>query len=113
MKGRLPILLMSLLALALALSLVATLAPDAGAQNSGTAPDGPATWMRYNIPAAPDLQVGCCPNGFLGVTLKNCCIRVTPGSQPGPDAVIGSESAASSNPYSSFSRWFCMGFITP
>jgi hypothetical protein len=110
MKNRLARSMMVLATIAMVVSLVAALTPDASAQDSGTAPVGPAKWMRHNIPAAPDLQAACCPN-IIGVTLRNCCIRVSPGPIiPGPDAVIGSESAAPSTTFSSFSRWFCIGF---
>jgi hypothetical protein len=95
MKGRLPILLMSLLAL----SLVATLAPDAGAQNSGpAAKDVEAT--TYAVPVTVD---------GIGI-LKFCCICVSPSPYPTSDSVIGSEQPASSTPYSSPSRWFCMDY---
>ena len=97
MKGRLSILLMSLLALALSLSLVATLAPDAGAQNSGHATKD----VEINTHAVP----------VYGMS-KICCICVSPGPIPSPDAdaVIGSEQPTSSTPYSSPSRWFCMEY---
>jgi len=109
MKGRLPILLMSLLALALALSLVAMLAPDAGAQDGVTAPDGPAKWMRHNVPAAPDLEGACCPNGFNGFTPKTCCITVLSGGT----TVLTETNAASVMPAEGVSRWFCMGYRNP
>jgi hypothetical protein len=117
MKGRLPVLLMSLVALALVLGLVATLAPGAGAQDSEPSPDGPAMWMRYNIPAPQDLQATCCtnaiPNGFL--TQKSCCITIVPG---GPITTAAPISATGVNPASAAAtkpvwenRWFCSGEI--
>jgi hypothetical protein len=108
MRRRLFSVLMVFVALSLVLSLVAMLAPDAGAQDSGTAPDGPAKWMRYNVPAAPDLQAAGFTNVPIGFTSKTCCIIVLLGPIPTSDLVIGSESPTSSNPYSSPSRWFCM-----
>jgi len=99
---------MVLATIAIAVSLVAALTPDASAQGSGTAPDGPAKWMRHNIPAAKDVEATTYAIPVDGMS-KTCCITVLPGSIPSPDTEIGSESATSSTPYSSPSRWFCMG----
>jgi len=109
MKGRFTILLMSLLALALVLSLVAMLAPGAGAQDGGTAPDGPAKWMRHNVPAAQGSEAAAAANAY-SISLKVCCICISPGPIPTSDSVLGSETPTSSTPYSSPSRWFCTDY---
>jgi hypothetical protein len=110
MNGRLPALVMVFAALAMVISLVVALTPDASAQDSVTAPDVTAMWMRHNTPASQDLQAICCTNQLIGLVSKTCCITIVPGyPQPGPDAVIGSEPAAGFMPSGEVSRWFCAG----
>jgi hypothetical protein len=107
MRGRLPIIFMALVALALVLSLVATLAPGAIAQDSGAAPDGAARWMRYNMPAAQDLGAATYTNGFLAQP-KNCCITIQSGCTPMPSSGVNAAPAAAttSMPLGQ-PRWFC------
>ena len=78
MRGRLPVLLMALVALALVLSLVATLAPGAIAQDSGAAPDGAAKWGRYRMPAAQDVEASITSGTVDGVP-RNCAITLEGG----------------------------------
>jgi len=104
--------LILLVAIAITLSLVVALAPDAGAQGSVAAPDSSTDWTRYNIPASQDLEAACCgkakANGF---TNKRCCITIVPSCPPpGPDTVIGSE-PATVKPSGGDTRWFCGGFL--
>jgi hypothetical protein len=108
MRNRLAKSVMVLATIAMVVSMVAALTPDASAQDSLTAPDGLSKWMRYNMPAAKDLEATTYAIPVDGMS-KTCCITVLPGSIPSPDTEIGSASAASSTPYSSPSRWFCMG----
>jgi hypothetical protein len=75
MRRRWPVLLLALVALALVLSLVLTLAPNASAQDSGAAPDGAAKWMRYRMPAAQDIEAAAA-SGIVDGVVKNCCITV-------------------------------------
>jgi len=107
MKGRFTVLLMSLVALALVLSLVAMLAPDAGAQDGVTAPDGPAKWMRHNVPAAQGSEAATNAN-FISQQ-KTCCITVLSGGT----TVLTETNAASVMPAEGVSRWFCMGYRNP
>ena len=97
MKNRLSRGIMLLAAMAIMISLVIALAPDASAQNSG--------------PAAKDVETNTHAVPVIGSS-KICCICVSPGPIPSPDAdaVIGSEQPTSSTPYSSPSRWFCMEY---
>ena len=123
MRGRLPVMLMALVALALVLSLVAALAPGVSAQDSGAAPEGAAKWMRYAMPSAQELEAASSvykPNGFQP---KNCCITV----QSGCTAITTTMPASGSNdivgtsfgpaPYQERPRWFCTesnnGFYLP
>lgn len=107
MKGRFTVLLMSLVALALVLSLVAMLAPDAGAQDGVTAPDGPAKWMRHNVPAAQGSEAATNAN-FISQQ-KTCCITVLSGGT----TVLTETNAASVMPAEGVSRWFCMDYRNP
>ena len=110
MRGRLPIILMALVALALVLSLAATLAPVAGAQDSGAAPSDTARWMRYVMPTAQQLEAAAAAlNGFIPI--KDCAIKTMHECQPIPTtgtSVSGASAAATStsmpmeNP-----RWWC------
>ena len=102
MRGRLPVILMALVALALVLSLVATLAPNASAQDSGTAPDGTAEWGRYRMPAAQDVEAAV-TSGFAGGQPKNCCITV----QFGCYSVASTQSAATTSMPLERPRWYC------
>ena len=113
MNGRLPTLVMVFVALAIVISLVVALAPDAGAQDSVTAPDVPATWMRHNIPAAQDLQTTCCANAIpdgVGFKFETPCAITTGGCPPQPPSPpfgIGSEQAGI--PFTGQGRWICSG----
>ena len=93
MKNRLSRGIMLLAAMAIMISLVIALAPDASAQNSG--------------PAAKDVETNTHAAPAIGSS-KVCCITIMPGATISTTE-IGSESAESSTPYSSPSRWFCMG----
>jgi len=107
MRRRLFSVLMVFVALSLVLSLVAMLAPDAGAQDGGTAPDGPAKWMRYNIPAAQGSEAVTNAN-FISQQ-KTCCITVLSGGT----TVLTETNAASVMPAEGVSRWFCMDYRNP
>jgi len=78
--------LMALVALALVLSLVSALAPDASAQDSGAAPDGAAKWGRYRMPSAQDMEAAANAN-FVGVK-RDCCIMVKCGGFPNGAVII-------------------------
>ena len=108
MRGRLPIMLMALVALALLLSLVATLAPDASAQDSGAAPDGAAKWMRYRMPAAQDL--GAAADANFVDTKRECCITV---EQSYPNGAIIILNPSQQNHYMERPRWYCLDSYTP
>jgi len=104
--------LMTLVALALVLSLVAALAPGASAQDSGAAPEGAARWMRYNIPSAQEMEAAVNANQLNGINMpKNCCITVEHGchmittSVDNPEPVSATKTAM---PYQERPRWFCM-----
>jgi len=102
MKGRSLILLMSIMSLALVLGLVVTLAPDAGAQDSVAAPDGPAKWMRHNIPAANDVEAITRVASSSG-TPKTCCIWIC-----GEGALVQTGAAGEiAYPQIKENRWFC------
>jgi hypothetical protein len=96
MKNRLSRGVMLLAAIAIMISLAVALAPDASAQNSR--------------PSAKDVETNTHAQPVYGMQ-KTCCITILPGAIPSPDTELNSESAASSTPYSSPSRWFCMGYI--
>jgi len=107
MNGRLPTLVMVFVALAIVISLVVALAPDASAQDSMTAPDSSADWTHYNVPASQDLQTTCCGNAnFIGQRRR--CITIM---YDGTGALIGPESAGFPQPYPQVEggRWFCGG----
>lgn len=113
MKSRLSRIVIVFVALALVLGLAATLASDAGAQDSGAAPDDPAKWTQYDVPAPQDLQTTCCAdtvtNGFF--TSKRCCITVIPVfPTPVPDlepfAVTKTSIAVGI-----LNRWICSGYV--
>ena len=78
MSGRLPVLLMALVALALVLSLVMTLASGAVAQDSGAAPDGADKWGRYMMPSAQDIDATITSGTVDGVP-RNCAITLEGG----------------------------------
>jgi hypothetical protein len=101
MRGRLPVMLMALVALALVLSLVAALAPGAIAQDSGAAPDA-AKWGRYRMPSAQDIEAAV-TSGFVVGAVRNCCILV----QSGCATVASTQSAATTSMPSEKPRWFC------
>ena len=105
MRGRLPVLLMALVALALVLSLVATLAPDASAQDSGAAPDGAAKWMRYRMPAAQDIEAAI-TSGIVDGVPKNCCIT----TQFACVTVTSTQSATATSMPLALPRWWCPMF---
>ena len=111
MRGRLPIMLMALVALALVLSLVATLAPGAIAQDSGAAPSDPSNWARYRIPTTEEMEAATNAN-FVGVQ-RDCCITVNQGCIPIPTAVPTSgtnpEPVSATGTCPSRPRWFCVG----
>jgi hypothetical protein len=96
--------LMALVALALVLSLVATLAPDASAQDSGAAPDGPAKWMRYRMPAAQDMESAADAN-FVDIK-RNCCITVQSDGHPNGGTI--DVSSAQQNHCLESPRWYCV-----
>jgi hypothetical protein len=102
MRGRLPVLLMALVALALVLSLVATLAPDASAQDSGAAPDGAAKWMRYRMPSAQDIEAAV-TSGVVDGVPKNCCIT----TQFACFTVASTQSATTAAMPLESPRWYC------
>jgi hypothetical protein len=97
--------LMALVALALVLSLVLTLAPDASAQDSGAAPDGPAKWMRYRMPATQNLEAAANAN-FIDIE-RNCCITVESDGHPNGEVIIVNFSAAQQNHCMESPRWYC------
>jgi len=102
---------MVLAAIATVIGLIAALPPDASAQDSGTAPDGPAKWMRPSIPAAQGLEAAANAN-FISQQ-KTCCICVSPGPIPSPDAdaVIGGTASTTVTTIDGGpSRWFCMDY---
>jgi hypothetical protein len=109
MKGGLPTLVMVFLALALGLGLVVTLAPDAGAQDSVTAPAGLSKWMRYDAPPTQSLEA--VTSAKIVSQRRTCCIMIEPGPQPGPDFAPGSASAAFTPAIfdGEAPRWFCWG----
>ena len=107
MSGRLPVLRMALVALALVLSLVAALAPGAIAQDSGATTDDPARWMRYNMPTAQQLEAAAAAiaNGFQP---KDCAITTTHGCQPIPTTVFSPSSVSATTTYMPMDpRWYC------
>ena len=101
--------LMALVALALVLSLAATQAPVAGAQDSGATPSDTSNWARYRMPTAQQLEAAAAAvNGFAP---KDCCITVQYGCGPQPTngtnpPVTPAEAAATCMPRP---RWFCTG----
>jgi hypothetical protein len=112
MRGRLPIMLMALVALALALSLAAALAPGAIAQDSGAAPDGAAKWMRYKMPAAQEW--GTVAHANFVTQPKNCCITIQHGCQPPittavPTSGTNPEPVSATGTCPARPRWFCVG----
>lgn len=114
MKGRFHFLPMSLLALVLVLSLVAILAPDAGAQGNGIAPGSPAEQVQYDVLAPQNLEAAGISNG-IGVAPKTCCIMIVPSgpivpSTPLSATGINSTAAATTAFYVGPSRWFCPGY---
>ena len=116
MKGRFYMLPMSLVALALVLSLVTIVAPGAGAQDSGVAPGSAAEQVQYDVLAPQDLGAAGFSNG-IGVTPKTCCIMIVPSgpivtSTPLSATGINSSTSAASLPYGGPSRWFCAGSQT-
>ena len=103
MRGRMSVLLMALVALSLVLSLVATLAPDASAQDSGAAPDGAAKWGRYRMPAAQDLEAAV-TSGIVDGVVRNCCIT----TQFACVTVASTQVAATTAMPMERPRWYCM-----
>lgn len=117
MKGRLHFLPMSLLALVLVLSLVAVLAPDAGAQDSGVVPDEPAEQTQYDVLAQQDLETAGFSSGIGSFGNRYCCITFVSGPMPGPDAETDSSTASSPVPNVPYAngyihRWACSGYQT-
>ena len=110
-RGRLPVTLMALVALALVLSLVAALAPYASAQDSGAAPDGAAKWMRYKLPTGEQGDIVTSVNPPPMVIPKDCCITVNQGCIPIPTSGVNPEPAAAPSlmPYPERPRWYCNG----
>lgn len=107
MKNMLARSMMVLATIAMVVSLVAALTPDASAQDSGTTPDGLSKWMRYNMPAAQGLEAAANAN-FISQQ-KTCCIMVSLGTIPSPDAVIGGTASTTVTTIDGGpSRWFCM-----
>ena len=100
--------LMALVALALVLSLVAAIAPNASAQDDAVPASEPSKWGRYIMPDMQDLQATV-NNGIVDGMPKNCCITVKPGyyaiSSPG----VNPESASAV--YDGYdgrvNRWCC------
>ncbi len=110
MRGRLPIILMALVALALVLSLAATLAPVAGAQDSGAAPSDTAKWMRYVMPTAQQLEAAAAAvNGFIPP--KDCAITTMSSCQPIPTTVLSPSAVSASQIHMPMEnpRWYCAG----
>jgi hypothetical protein len=109
MRGRFPVFLMSMMALALVLGLVVTLAPDAGAQDSVTAPAGLSKWMRYDAPPTQSLEAVTSAN-FVSQR-KTCCITIVSGTTPfGPLSATGvNPEPAAGFLYGGDSRWICWG----
>jgi hypothetical protein len=102
-RGRLPIMLMALVALALVLSMVATLAPGAIAQDSGAAPDGAAKWGRYKLPTGEQWEIVTSVNPPPMVIPKDCCITVEYGGHP--NGIV--DLSAAQNHCIERPRWFC------
>jgi len=110
MRGRLPVMLMALVALAMVLSLATTLAPGAIAQDSGAAPDGAAKWGRYRMPSAQQIEAAK-TSGILGGVAQVCAIMTSFGCTPQPSpgvSLSGTSAAATSTSMPTESpRWYC------
>ena len=104
MRGRLPVMLMALVALVLVLSLVAAVAPDAGAQDDAAPASEPSKWGRYIMPAAQGLEAATSAN-FIDVK-RDCCITVEHDGHPN-DVVVINVSAAQ-NHCLERPRWYCV-----
>lgn len=108
MRGRLPVLLMALVALALTLSLVAAVASNASAQDAAAPAVEPSKWTRYNMPAMQDSQVA--PNANLLIAEpKNCCITLE--GEPVVTVTVLASSITVPNGVNGIARprWFCTG----
>ena len=105
MRGRLSIMLMLFVALALVLSLVSAVATNVSAQDSATLSDGPGKWMRYNMPAAQDWEATTSANKPIAEP-RNCCITVT-GPYP---QTITPTNPCSLNGFERANRWFCVQY---
>ena len=105
MRGRLPVMLIMLVALALTLSLVASLAPNASAQPDPTTPGATDKWMRLNVPTAEQWQAASNP-GFLVGSPRNCAITLDGMQQTNPGAF-----SIDSSYGILLDRWFCFGGI--
>ena len=79
MKGRLSIMLVVLVALALTLSLVAAVATNASAQDSAAPDDGQGNWVRHNVPTVEDWQEISNLNGAPLPDPRNCAITLEGG----------------------------------
>jgi hypothetical protein len=117
MKGRSYFLPISLVALVLVLSLVAILAPDAGAQDSGITTDDPANQARYDVPAQQDLETTGFSSGALnGFSNKYCCITIVTSAIAVPVLEINPSTAGSPAELIpvpntvDFHRWICFGY---
>jgi hypothetical protein len=104
MRGRLSIALMALVALALVLSLVAAMAPDASAQDATIPAGEPSKWMRYNMPAMQDSQVTPNANSLIAEP-KNCCITLEGG--PVETVIVIAPSGKINGFGDLMPRWFC------
>ena len=102
MRGRLPVMLIALVALALTLSLVAALAPNASAQDIPNPTGEQDSWVRLNVPAAQDLRAAPAGSG-VSIPARNCAITLR---GPVETAVIN---PGSTNCIDVLDRWFCFG----
>ncbi len=106
MRGRLPVMLMALVALVLVLSLVAAVAPDAGAQDDAAPASEPSKWGRYKLPTGEQWEIVTSVNPPPMVIPKDCCITVQFGSIPNDVAIIDLDAAQ--NHCMVRPRWYCM-----
>ena len=95
--------LIALVALALTLSLVAALAPNASAQDIPNPTGEQDSWVRLNVPAAQDLRAAPAGSG-VSIPARNCAITLS-----GPVETVTFTNPGSTNCIDIWDRWFCIG----
>jgi hypothetical protein len=100
MRGRLPVILVIFVALAL-ISMAVAVASNASAEPGPATPSVTGNWVRFNIPALQDLQAVLDSNG-LPLPARDCAITLEMGGTTDTSVVDGIDGMRP--------RWFCVGY---